>query len=454
MKRRSLRLRLFTIIVLPLLALAMVIGVWRIDAAQDTAQELFDRNLMFTAVAVARDVARGDGDALSPETEKLLSETAGGPVRYHVYGPNGVLVTGYAVPPIAPGKLGRDVPFAYYDAQYRGGPVRLLRIKDEASIDGVSGVFTISVWQDFEARNDFVWTLVLRSAAVMATLLAAVALLVWFGVSIGLKPLTDLEDAISRRSTEDLSPIQRPIPLEAQGLVRQLNALLGRISATLDAQAAFVSDAAHQLRNPIAGMRALGESIQTAGTLAIAQDRAADLVKAAAGAGDLANRLLTLERVRAESGTQGFSREALDDLVARAVDQMHEAAAGRGITITADIDPVGSHLVDGLMLGEALVNLIDNALVHGGGGLSEVQVSLRRTGGGLVIAVKNDGISVDAADVPTILARFGQNEAGVGSGLGLSIADAVARRHGGQLRVMPHPGGFAVSICLPDRPVA
>lgn len=453
MKRRSLRLRLFTIIVLPLLLLALVIGIWRIQVAQDTAQELFDRNLMFTALAVSRDVSRSDGDAISAETAKLLSETAGGPVRYHVYGPNGVLVTGYAVPPIAPGKLGHDVPFAYYDASYRGDPERLLRIKDEASIDGVSGIFTITVWQDFSARNAFVWQLVLRSAAVMATLLAAVALLVWFGVSLGLKPLIDLEDAISRRSPEDLSPIQRPIPLEAQGLVRQLNALLSRISVSLDAQAAFVSDAAHQLRNPIAGMRALGESIQSATTLKAAQSRAADLVRAAAGAGDLANRLLTLERARAESGTQGFTPEPLDQVVARAIALSQDAADQKGVILQAELEPTGYHMIDRLMLREALVNLIDNALVHGGPKLTRVRISLRRGFGVVTIRVENDGNSVDAADVPTILARFGQNEAGAGSGLGLSIAEAVARRHDGDLKVTPRHAGFAVSIQLPDRPV-
>ena len=209
---RSLRFRLFVIILAPLLALALAIGIWRINVAQATAQELFDRNLMFTAVAVARDVALSDGDAISYETAQLLNEAAGGPVRYHVYAPDGVIVTGYAVPPIAPGQFGQEEPFAYYDATYRGSPARVLRLKDETAIDGLSGTFTITVWQDVAARNAFVWALGLRSAVVMATLLGAVALLVWFGVRIGLKPLTDLEDAISRRSPEDLSPIQRPVP--------------------------------------------------------------------------------------------------------------------------------------------------------------------------------------------------------------------------------------------------
>ncbi len=451
MTSRSLRLRLFAIILAPLLALALVIGIWRVGVARDTAQELFDRNLMFVALAVARDVARSDGDAVSPETQDLLARTAGGPVRYHVYAPDGVFVTGFAVPPIAPGQLAGAETFAYYDATYRGSPVRVLRLRDETSIDGFAGTFTITVWQDLDARNAFILALGMRSGAVIAMLIGAVALLVWFGVRIGLKPLTDLEEAISRRSPEDLSAIQRPVPIEARGIVSQLNALLSRMRATFDAQAAFVSDAAHQLRNPIAGMRALGEAIQSAGSLDDARARAGDLVLAAAHAGDLANRLLTLERARAATGPEDTAPTDIGTLVEDTAAALHASAQARGARLEVDATPGVMADVEALMLREALTNLIDNALVHGGAGLTTVRLTLRGTPESLDLTVENDGTGVASSDIPNILARFGQIEPGAGSGLGLSIADAVARRHGGRLVVHPRSDGFAVTISLPRR---
>ena len=454
---QSLRFRLFVIILAPLLILALGIGAWRISVAQSTAKEFYDRNLMFTALAVARDVSRSDGDAISPATEQLLNQTAGGPVRYHVYGPDGVLVTGYAAPPIAPGQLKQGEPFAYYDAVYRGNPARILRLKDEASIDGLSGTFTITVWQDIAVRNAFVWALGLRALAVMAMLLTAVAGLIWFGVRIGLKPLTDLEEAISRRSPEDLRPIQRKIPVEAEGIVSQLNVLLERMRATFDAQTAFVSDAAHQLRNPIAGLRALSESIRTARTLEAAQYRAGELVIAATHAGDLANRLLTLERARAETGSKGVAPAQLEDLIRDTVGHLEDAAKARNVRLFITSEDCPPLHVDRLMIREALTNLIDNALVHGGGSLSSISVILKKTGNALKVTVDNDGASVAAGDVPNIISRFGQVEPGPGSGLGLSIADAVARRHGGKLEVHPKVDGFSVSIILPlnrHRPAA
>ncbi|MDD9731484.1 sensor histidine kinase [Mameliella sp. AT18] len=448
--RRSLRLRLLLIILTPLVVLGIVVGTWRVEAARRTAAEFFDRNLMFTALAVSRDVALLDGDAISPDTEKLLGETAGGPVRYHVYAPDGVLVVGYAVPPIpVTRRLPQDVAFLYTDALYKGTPVRVLRLKTEATIGAISGTFTTTVWQSMEARNRFALQLALRAATVIASLILAVALLVWFGVRHGLKPLTDLEEAISRRSPEDLSPIRRAVPVETQGLVGRLNTLFTQFGATMEAQSNFISDAAHQLRNPIAGLQALSAAILTAPTLEAAHERAADMAKAADGAGQLANRLLTLERARAESGTSGFERLDLQEIASTTAADFAPRARARGLRFDTDLPPGPVPMLgDRVMLGEALANLLDNTLVHGGEGLSRVTLTLRADPD-ITLSVRDDGRGVTARDVPKILSRFGQARSGPGSGLGLSIAEAVALRHGGTLTVEPSDKGFGVVLTLP-----
>lgn len=448
--RRSLRLRLLLIILTPLLVLGLIFGAWRVEAARRTATEFFDRNLMFTALAVSRDVALLDGDAISSETERLLGETAGGAVRYHVYAPDGVLVVGYAVPPIpVDRRLPKDVTYLYTDALYKGAPVRVLRLKTEASIGGITGTFTTTVWQNMAARNQFALQLALRAGAVIASLIGAVALLVWFGVRHGLKPLTDLEEAISRRSSEDLSPIRRAVPEETLGLVGRLNTLLTQLGATMDAQAAFVSDAAHQLRNPIAGLQALAAAIQTAPTLEAARERAEDLAREANAAGQLANRLLTLERARAESGTEGFERLNLTEIAASVAEAFAPRAQARGLQLNVDLPETPVPVLgDAVMLGEALTNLLDNALVHGGSGMSSVTVSLT-SDKNVRLSVRDDGRGVAASEVPKILSRFGQARSGPGSGLGLSIAEAVAVRHGGSLHVEPSEDSFGVVLRLP-----
>lgn len=448
---RSLRLRLFLIILIPLLVLASAVGGWRLVVAQRTAQELFDRNLMFSALAVARDFALAEGDAILPATEQLLAETAGGPVRYHVYAPDGVYVTGYAVPPVP---ISRKLPeaqaFAYYDATYKGAPVRVLRLRDEATIADLSGTFTITVWQDLSARNAFVTDLALRALAIIGTLLLAVGLLVWFGVRQGLKPLLDLEDAISRRSPEDLSPIRRAVPVETHGIVARLNALFARVSTTLEAQNNFVSDAAHQLRNPIAGLRALAEATTTAPDLDTARRRAAELTRAAAETGDLADRLLTLERARAEAGVPRLQPVDLTHLVKDLCTTARRPHPQPNVTLTCALPDRPVMLpADPVMLREALTNLIDNAYAHGGPDLGKVHIAVETTTTIARITIADDGPGVTPQDIPRILARFGQGHTSAGSGLGLSIAEAVARRHGGTLQILSPDTGFTVQITLP-----
>ncbi|MEO0502689.1 MAG: sensor histidine kinase, partial [Pseudomonadota bacterium] len=77
----SLRLRLFAIILIPLVLISVGVGLWRLGEARQTGKELYDNALLITALAVSRDVALADGDLISLETEALLADTAGGPVR-------------------------------------------------------------------------------------------------------------------------------------------------------------------------------------------------------------------------------------------------------------------------------------------------------------------------------------------------------------------------------------
>src|SRR6056300_1446084 len=123
----SLRLRLFLVILSPLLIVSILLGVWRFEVAQNTSEELFDRSLLAAALAMSRYVAISEGDALSPRTRTLISNAGGGEVFYHVTGPAGIYVTGYAYPPIPPSAQTTEVPH-YFISKYRDEDVRVLRM--------------------------------------------------------------------------------------------------------------------------------------------------------------------------------------------------------------------------------------------------------------------------------------------------------------------------------------
>ena len=460
---RSLRLRLMVIILAPLMALSVAIGVWQIEQSRQTAKEVFDRSLLTTALAIVGDVARSGGDAISLATRDLLSDTSGGPVFYHVYAPDGVYVTGYSSPPVAPTRILNADPTKgpqYFDAAYNRRPVRALRLTDVATLDGIAGSYTYTVWQELEVREAFLGELIRDTVPILVLILGVLALVVWFGVVIGLRPLVDLEDAISRRRSDDLRPIRRAVPAEVQGLVRRLNVLFGQVTQAMDTQRTLISNAAHQLRNPIAGILALAEAVRSAPDAEQARARAADLVRSAQHASDLANRLLTLERVQSDSAQLDLGEVALPDLLDEVLMPHRAEIAARGLGLSLNLpDGLPRLCADRMLLREALTNLVDNALVHGGHALTRIDIAAVQRPAGVRLTISDDGRGIAASKHAMVLARFGQAEPGEGSGLGLSIAEAVALRHGGRLTLLDAEdeiglrAGLCVALDLPLVPL-
>ena len=451
MTPRSLRSRLILIILTPLLLIALVAGAWQFRNATLSAQNIFDRGLLSAALAISRDIAVSDGDALSPATRRLVNDTSGGELFYHVYAPDGVFVTGYSTPPVLPKSAPSDQadPF-YYDARYQGRDVRVLRFQDGTTISGVSGVFNITVWQNAEVRNSFVHDVVTRSFAVILLLVISVALIVWFGVAFGLRPLLELEKAIAKRTPTELEPIRRPVPIEARGLVATLNELLDRVSRRISSKDEFISNAAHQLRNPVAGVLALAEAVQNAPSPQAAKKRSAELVQAARETSNLTNQLLSFERASGTDVDRSGAQLDLADIIRKVADSFRFQNTSTKVDLALILpDHDVCIRCDEIMLQEAMLNLLTNAVVHGGPEISKIEVSLTIEGNMAVLSIKDDGVGIPPEKFVEAINRFSQANGGPGSGLGLPIAARVMENHGGSLRLIDDPDGTLVVLRLP-----
>lgn len=451
MRLQSLRARLILIILLPLLVISLAAAAWQFRNATNRAEEIFDRGLLSAALAISRDIAVSDGDALSPNTRRLINDTSGGELFYHVYAPDGVFVTGYATPPVRPRTADADLtqPF-FYDARYQGREVRVLRFQDVTTISGVAGIFNITVWQNAEVRSHFVRDVVTRSFAVIALLVTSVALVVWFGVGLGLRPLLSLEQAIAKRSPSELEPIRRAVPIEARGLVTTLNTLLDRVSRRISSKDEFISNAAHQLRNPVAGVLALAEAVQSAPNEKAMQERSAELVQAAREASQLTDQLLSFERA---SGTDISRLGQTIDLSAFAktmAERFRQQNNDSPVTLTCKTPETPLTISgDEIMLQEAILNLLTNARLHGGPGLTRIDITLTRAGDQADLCVQDDGIGIPPDKHAAALNRFTQANAGPGSGLGLPIAARVMANHGGRLDILDSAKGTTIRLRLP-----
>ena len=441
----SLRMRLVLIILVPLLMIAGVVGFLALRDAEARAAERFDRSLLSAALAISRDVAVSGGDALSPETTAILRDTSNGRVFYHVYAPDGVFVTGYATPPVPP--RGAEGAQVYFDSAYQGEAVRSLRFVDTMLIDGLSGDFTFTVWQDHALRDALVADLSWRTFQIIASLVLGVALVVWFGVRSGLRPLLDLEAAIAKRSPDDLTPIRRAVPVEAAGIANRLNQLFGRVDETLAAKNTFISNAAHQLRNPIAGVVAMSEAVGSAPSFEAMQGRSVELVAAAKHAGDLADKLLALDRATSMPKPANLADV---DLVLLILGLVAGAAKRTEVEIATDVPDHAVYRCDPTLMGEAIGNLMDNALVHGGESLRRIEIALTTDGGAIEITVTDDGVGISVEHIARVKERFVQGGQSPGSGLGLAISEAILRQIDGTLEIEPNmPSGTRMVVRLP-----
>lgn len=453
MRAMSLRGRLVLVILPPLLLVAILLGWWRYEVAQQTSEELFDRSLLSAALAISRDVAISEGDALSPSTRRVISDAGGGELFYHVTGPGGIYVTGYAYPPRPDTPVDPKLP-SYYFKDYRGEDVRVVRLTERRTIGTLTGDTVVTVWQRVSDRRAFAQALALRAVALIGVLMAALALIIWFGVQIGLRPLNDLQEAIQQRSPDDLGPIRRAVPKEVSGIVSTLNRLLGQVQSSIEAHQAFISDAAHQLRNPASAVLTLAETLPQVQDPAERAHCEEQLIEAARTSARLSEQLLSLERLRYDQNTV-MTPFDLSKLVEDVCRTFAAKALSRDLdfTLTQSAAPL-TITGNSILIGEALMNLLENALTHGGGEMTAIKVQTTTDGDTVAITVEDDGVGIPPDKVSTAFRRFSQLQHGEGTGLGLAIAEQVMVRHAGRVDFVPSEKGTTFCLWFPRQATA
>jgi two-component system sensor histidine kinase TctE len=239
------------------------------------------------------------------------------------------------------------------------------------------------------------------------------------------------------------------VPKEVIGIVATLNRLFAQVRSSFEAHQAFISDAAHQLRNPASALLSLAETLPEARDPARRQAHEQALIAAARKSARLANQLLSLERLRYE-GVRSVKRFDLTALAAQICRDQGPAVLSRDIDFEFFPSP-NSLMVSGdpVLVGEAITNLIENAVTHGGSDMTKIKVRTLREGPDAVLLVQDDGVGIPEDQADTAFRRFGQLRSGEGSGLGLSIVQDVMQRHNGSVELLPVSLGTTVRLSFP-----
>ncbi|MDO5614090.1 MAG: sensor histidine kinase [Paracoccus sp. (in: a-proteobacteria)] len=450
---RSLRARLFVMIVVPQLVIAVTASVILNWMARDVSRALYDDTLKVVAHAVAREVMVTRGDVLAGDLLRSLEGALGDPIYYQVHAAGGRFIVGRTdAPPLPAGVEYPEAVPVFYSASWNGRPVRVVVLREYITDAELDGWTTVRVWQTVTARDALTRQMLGQAAAVLALMVASVTGLVWFGINRGLSPLTDLRDAVALRSTSELRPIRRNVPREVMPLVATINSLFTRLSAELDRRRAFISNAAHQLRNPVAAIQAQAESALSARDAGDREQRLRDL-------GELTRRLsrLTQQLLRLDAASDGQGMTAgppvdFTQTVAEVARRHVPAALRRGVDVALiEPDRPLRVAVNAVLLEEAVDNLIDNALKYGCPPDSELRLELSRRAGQAVLRVSDQGPGIPSNLHEAVFERFFRiNYADDGgSGLGLPIVRMIARRAGGDAMVELSSVGCTIRFSLP-----
>ena len=317
-----------------------------------------------------------------------------------------------------------------------------------------AGELIVQLADGADARQQWIRSIAVKVLLPNLLLLLAAGFAVNWAVARALKPLLDVTHTVERRSPRDLSAIDTAAtPAEIQPLVLALNRLFGLVHDQTEGQRRFVADAAHQLRTPLAGLQAQVEawaqaatSAQKSGkqgpaTVTLAADTIIKLRSATRRTSQLANQLLALSRADALGSTgQPMQQVDLKELCEAILALYLDAAQDKVIDLGLQAEPAVA-TGHAWLLRELLCNLVDNAIKYtpSGGSVTlrcgETTNQAAGQPGGVFLAVLDDGPGIAAGERAKVLERFYrvQGASVEGNGLGLAIADEIARVHKTQL---------------------
>jgi len=444
----SLRRQLLRWLLQAMLLLLAAGALTAYSVALGSAVRAYDRALLDTALALAGQIRSSAGQAvlnLPKAAHEILLTDKYDRVFFRVLTADGHDIAGdpqLPGPPALPPEENR----LYYDAQIEGQPVRAAALFIER--DGIA--LTVIAAETLVKRNNLVWEILLGMLLPELGLVAATLTLLWFGIRSGLRPLDELRRQLARRSPSDLRPIAaRGLTEEIQPVVDELNHLLLRLDHSLLAQRHFVSDAAHQLRTPIAALQAQVElALRDAGREQGPQLQR--ILSAAQRLAHLVQQLLALARAEPQVASTA-QRVDLAAVVRDVAETALPLAIAAGVDLGFELEPAevkGS----ALLLQEAIGNLIDNAIRYTPA-QGSITIGCHSTERGACLYVEDSGQGIPEASREQVFERFYRlpGSSGEGCGLGLAIVRLIARQHGAEVKIgiSAGLGGTAVEMRFP-----
>jgi two-component system sensor histidine kinase TctE len=441
----GLRHRLLRWLLLPLVALFVGSIVIDYDLALQPANDAYDEALSNAAMALGTHLQREDGRPvlkLGRRAETVLRSDRLDRISFAVFDGAGRRIGGDEDLPY----LGHAETARFHDLAHAGEALRLVavpyRLDDEQLL--------IEVAETTHKREEIGRRVTAALAGPNLALILITLVLIGWGIEVGLKPLDRLRRHVAARSPKDLTPLPiAEVPEELQPLIAALNSQFALLAESLTSQERFLSDAAHQLKTPLAALQSQLELAAGDPDAASRQRRLSEMMEALGRVSHLTHQLLALARAEPSAGLQAqLQRIRLDDVAGRIVQSHLDAAIARDIDLGFELDAAE---VEGVpwLLHELLANLVDNALAYVPAG-GHVTLRCGRREQRPFIEVEDDGPGIPPAERSRVFERFYRlpGSAAGGCGLGLAIVREIAASHGATVGIGDGAAGRGTRIAV------
>ena len=435
-----------------LLVLAVVASAWLVSAtliwfeAGHELDELLDSHLAQAAALLVVQQSQesgADADGAEHSIDAPILHRYAPKVAFQVFH-EGRLSQRSSNAPLAPmAEPGRHQGNGFQTVQIKGQAWRVF------TANGAEQDVTVYVGEQTDSRTSIMSAMLRTTLWPMAIALPLLALAIWWAVYRGVSPMRRLGRALALRQPQALHPVEmRDASSEMQPMIDALNGLFERIATLLELERRFTADAAHELRTPIAAIRAqaqvaLGEADDALRSSALDNtlagcDRATRLVE----------QLLTLSRLETVTAA-GMPEVELAALAKKVLADLAPMAIEKGQIL--EFDATGRHPIQGeeTLLAVLLRNLVDNALRYTPA-TGRVKVGLTRENGRVVVSVDDSGPGLSDTDLGRLGERFFRvpGTMASGSGLGWSIVRRIATVHRLVVKVerSPELGGLLVRV--------
>lgn len=327
-----------------------------------------------------------------------------------------------------------DKEYGYDDRTVMSHRWRVFSLPDDNS------TIVVKVGQRYEIRQKLIGNVATQTLVPIVVALPVLALLIWLGIGRAMAPLVRLARQVEIRAPNHLQPVETTrVPKEAMPLVESINNLFGRLDRAFDGERRFTSDAAHELRTPLAGLKAQAHVALKSNNIESRAKALNQVVKGVDHATHLVQQLLTLARLDPDSGIAEYEDVNLSNVSGEVLANLIPYAESKAIKLSLlDEAGAGKNLIKGNKDALAILfrNLVDNAIRYTPEN-GTIDVTIFRNDSYITVRVADSGPGIPEDDREQVFKRFYRRlgTQASGSGLGLSIVSRITELHHAEIKL-------------------